>query len=327
MPTPVPTPTPVSGLSLRVVGNHFVNGSGQTMRLLGVNRSGTEYMCINNYGIFDGPNDDASVAAIQSWHSNAVRVPLNEDCWLGINGSPAAFSGANYRNAIINYVNLLHKHNQYVILDLHWTAAGGVLPTGQAPMADADHAPAFWVSLASTFKNDPAVVFDLYNEPFGISWSCWLNGCNSPGYQTAGMQSLVNAVRSTGATQPLMLGGLDWSDDLSQWIAFKPSDPQNQLAASYHSYLMNPQCALACWNSTLAPVAQQVPIVTGEMGQQDCGTGFINQFMAWADAHGVSYTAWVWDTWGCGGYALITDFAGTPTPYGAGYRNHLMAIN
>jgi hypothetical protein len=309
------------------VGNHFVNGSGQTIRLLGVNRSGTEYMCINNYGFFDGPNDDASVAAIQSWHSNAVRVPLNEDCWLGINGSPAAFSGANYRNAIVNYVNLLHQHNQYVILDLHWTAAGGTLPTGQTPMADADHAPAFWVSLASTFKNDPAVVFDLYNEPFGISWSCWLNGCNSPGYQTAGMQSLVNAVRSTGATQPLMLGGLDWSDDLSQWIAFKPSDPQNQLAASYHSYLMNPQCALACWNSTLAPVAQQVPIVTGEMGQQDCGTGFINQFMAWADAHGVSYTAWVWDTWGCGGYALITDYAGTPTPYGAGYRSHLMAIN
>jgi Cellulase (glycosyl hydrolase family 5) len=327
VPTPVPTPTPVSGLSLRVVGNHFVNGSGQTMRLLGVNRSGTEYMCINNYGIFDGPNDDASVAAIASWHANAVRVPLNEDCWLGINGSPAAFSGANYRNAIVNYVNLLHRHNLYVILDLHWTAAGGVLPIAQTPMADADHAPTFWVSLASTFKNDPAVVFDLYNEPFGISWDCWLNGCNSPGYQTAGMQSLVNAVRSTGATQPLMLGGLDWSDDLSQWLAFKPSDPQNQLVASYHSYLMNPQCALACWNSVLAPVAQRVPIVTGELGQEDCGTAFINQYMAWADGHGVSYTAWVWDTWGCGGYALITDYAGTPTAYGAGYRAHLMTVN
>ena len=46
--------------------------------------------------------DAATAAAIASWQMNAVRIPLNEDCWLGINGAPAAYSGANYQTAIEN---------------------------------------------------------------------------------------------------------------------------------------------------------------------------------------------------------------------------------
>ena len=39
--------------------------------------------------IFDGPVDDASIDAIKSWNMNAVRVPMNEHCWLNINGVPS----------------------------------------------------------------------------------------------------------------------------------------------------------------------------------------------------------------------------------------------
>src|SRR5262250_727798 len=64
---------------LHVVGNHLVDGSGKVVQLHGVNRSGTEYACVQGWGIFDGPNDDKSVKAIASWHVNIVRVLLNED--------------------------------------------------------------------------------------------------------------------------------------------------------------------------------------------------------------------------------------------------------
>ena len=72
-----------------VQGNHLVDRSGKTVRLLGVNRSGTEYACPQGWGFFDGPSDTASIRAMKSWHINAVRVPLNEACWLGINGIDA----------------------------------------------------------------------------------------------------------------------------------------------------------------------------------------------------------------------------------------------
>src|SRR5262245_16166535 len=73
-------------LAVHVNGTHRVDQNGTPMRLLGVNRSGAEYACAQGWGIFDGPTDAASITAIASWHVNAVRVPLNEDCWLGING-------------------------------------------------------------------------------------------------------------------------------------------------------------------------------------------------------------------------------------------------
>ena len=47
--------------------------------------------------------------------------------------------------------------------------------------------------------------------------------------------------------------------------------------------------------------------------------------MGWLDAHGASYLAWTWDTWGGCGPVLITDYNGKPTAYGAGFRDHLAA--
>jgi endoglucanase len=316
-------------LALRVDGNHLVDGAGRPIRLLGVNRSGTEYSCIDGNGIFDGPNDDASVAAIASWHANAVRVPLNEDCWLAINGVKPVYAGATYQSAIVGYVNLLHQHNLYVILDLHWNAPGRTLAKEQQPMPDADHAPAFWQSVATTFKNDPAVVFDLYNEPHNVDWSCWLNGCASPGWQAAGMQNLVTVVRGAGANQPIMLSGVDWANDLSQWLQYMPNDPAHALIASFHLYDSNLCSDSSCWSSTLLPVARRVPVVTGEVGEADCGHEFIDTYMSFADLHQISYLAWVWDTWGCGGrgIALISSYDGTPTNYGVGFRGHLLGIH
>lgn len=320
-----------STVSVRVVGNELVNGQGDPIRLLGVDRSGTEYACIQGWGIFDEPSDASSVAAIASWHVNAVRVPLNEDCWLGINGVDPAYAGANYQSAIEAYVTTLNAAGMIAILDLHWNAPGTEPATGQQVMADADHSPAFWTSVATAFEDDPGVVFDLYNEPNGISWSCWLNGCTAPGgWQTAGMQSLVDAVRATGATQPIMVGGLNWAGDLSSWLQYEPVDPDHQLVASVHIYNFSECNTAACWNQTIAPVAAQVPVVTGELGENDCAQAFVDSYMAWADAAGVSYLGWTWDAgggWTCsGGPALITDYDGTPTPYGLGLQTHLAAL-
>lgn len=195
-------------------------------------------------------------------------------------------------------------------------------------MADADHSPAFWSSVATYFGADPAVAFDLYNEPHDISWPCWRDGCvTSGGWQAAGMQSLVNAVRSTGATQPVLLGGLGWSSDLSSWLTYRPTDPANQEVASFHVYNFSGCSTASCWTAQVGLVATSVPVVTGEIGENDCASSFIATYMAWADAHGVSYLGWTWDTWNCSsGPALITAYDGTATAYGAGYRDHLAAL-
>src|ERR1035437_1503718 len=141
-------------LSVKVQGNQLVNGKGQVIHLVGLNRSGTEYMCLSGGGIFDGPSTTASIAVMKSWHINAVRVPLNEDCWLSINGAPSQDSGRAYRAAIEAYVARLNSAGLYVILDVHWSAQGSQLSTGQDHMLDASHGPKLWTSIANSFKGN-----------------------------------------------------------------------------------------------------------------------------------------------------------------------------
>ena len=201
-------------------------------------------------------------------------------------------------------------------------------------MTDADHAPAFWTSVANTFKSNTSVIFDLYNEPYVKNWGCWLNGSSSPNmglcsdvnFAVAGMQSLVNTVRATGATNLLMLGGLSYSNDLSMWLQYKPFDPLHNLAASFHLYNFNSCDTIACWNSQVAPVNAQVPVITGEMGENDCQHSFIDTAMNWFDQHGIGYLGWAWDTNGCNGPNLITNYNGTPTQFGLGLKNHLTSL-
>ncbi|HEX2702464.1 MAG TPA: cellulase family glycosylhydrolase [Solirubrobacteraceae bacterium] len=333
---------PAAGSGIEVSGNHLTTLSGTTVRLLGVDRSSGEYMCVNHGAttVWSGPTNAASIAAMTSWHVNAVRLPLNEDCWLGINGVNPRLGGAQYRLRVKRYVDALNAAGLYVILDLHWAAPGKILATEQWPMADATHAPAFWRSVGRAFRGDRAVLFDLFNEPFISSWPCWEDGCSTEftdsahqniTYRTAGMQQLVNAVRSSGARNPLMLGGLGYAGDESQWTKYEPNDPDHQLIVSYHTYNFAGCTDAACWQQTIGAIATTTPVVTGEFGENDCGDSYSLAYMNWADAHGVSYLAWAWDAtdsgWSCsGGPALIVNYAGTPTPYGVGLQSHLAAL-
>lgn len=115
-------------------------------------------------GIFDGPNDATSVAAMKTWNINIVRIPLNEDCWLGINGVAAAYSGAAYQNAVTSFVSLLHANGMYAELSLMWGAPGTYSATYQPGGPDEDHSPAMWQRMASTFKNDPNVILAPWGE-------------------------------------------------------------------------------------------------------------------------------------------------------------------
>lgn len=316
-----------------VRGNHLVDREGKVVRLLGVNRAGTEYTCQQGYGFFDGPVDDAAIAAMLRWRINVVRVPLNETCWLGINRIDPELGGEAYRAAIREWVTRLEQAGLYVILDLQRAAPGGKQATGIIPMPDADHAPDFWRSVASEYRDDRAVLFDLYNEPHDVDWRCWKLGCEISGehvgpYRAVGMARLVRVVRSTGARQPLLLGGIDWSRDLGQWLEYLPKDPRHALVASNHTYDFA-VCLEQC-REDLARIAQHHPVVTGELGESDCNHDYIDDYMAWADLHGISYLGWTWNAgegWTCReGPTLIRNFKGRPTPFGIGLREHLREL-
>jgi hypothetical protein len=324
-----------------------------------------EYACARDWGIVEGPIDQAAVSAITSWGSNIVRVPLNEHCWLGVDDGAATpqFVGEPYRQAVQTLVDLLIANGAYVILDLHWSAPAGQPAAGQKPMPNTSYSAAFWQSVANTFKGNDAVLFDVFNEPVPNnnasddndeearrSWECWRDGgtasCDATlslgppetemgASQAVGMQTLVDAVRSTGATNVILVGGIQWANTLwsnatHNWLTYKPTDPLGNLAASVHVYPFTRCTSVACYDSDIAPVAAQAPVIAGEFGFGGCdgaAAEWLNTLMSWFDAHQVGYLAFVWNAPdGCTNGNLIADWNGTPSQYGQIYRDHLAAL-
>lgn len=226
------------------------------------------------------------------------------------------------------------------------------------------------------------VIYDAFNEPHledvpvGNRWYCWRVGCPvnpadrpdpltgqppvpdpTPSYDTAGMATIVAKIRSAESdsgspTRPIMLGGLDYANDLSEWEAHLPADPKDALVASFHVY--GGEATLCaddgCWDDSVAPIrdgASPHPVVTGEVGQYDCRADFLARYTSWADRRttgdgsGVSYLAWTWNAtlkgtptspgvsggWRCDGGPSVLKFNdGTPTDaYGLTYCQHLRA--
>jgi endoglucanase len=334
---------------LHVSGNALVDESGTRIVLHGVDRSGTEYECVQGNGIFDGPSSQSSITAMKNWGVNAVRVPLNEACWNGQPYVRSAYSGSNYQAAIEAYVKLLNANGLVVILDLQWSDGKYTGPSAacystqalcQKPMPDSMEAIPFWTSVARAFKGNDAVIFDLFNEPYpdlalhseAAAWKCWLDGgtaCSEGiSYSVAGMQTLVNVVRATGADNVIMLGGLSYANNLSEWLKYEPIDPDHDLAASWHSYDFNSCNNETCWVKQISPVIRRVPVVVGEIGENDCADDYIDRLMLYLDSESTGYLAWAWNAdFKCaGGPGLITSYSGQPTVYGAGYMRHLESL-
>jgi hypothetical protein len=273
---------PQGSFSIAVCGNQFVNQAGQPVVLRGVNTEGTQYDCAESgAGFYDDPTVSGTdfsteIAAMKAWGINLVRVNLNEECWLGINGVPSTTSamGSNgynaYANAMGSYVDALNAAGIYAEVDLHLNAPGSELISDsgnddfQNPLPESN-SDAFWKSVGAYFINNHAVIFGVFNEPFppnaaidedtSAGWNCDLNGCTVPDYTDTsnydsipsgtyageGMRQMIDDIRSVNTTAPLLVGGPDFAGDLDQWLAtFYPGgvsiDPSNELAASVHTY-------------------------------------------------------------------------------------------
>jgi len=96
--------------------------------------------------------------------------PLNEDSWLGLTvtgipGNVISLNGPGYQAEVKATVAAANAAGLYVILDLHWTAPSNFAANTQNPFMNADNSINFWTSVATAFQGNPAVMFEVFNEP------------------------------------------------------------------------------------------------------------------------------------------------------------------
>ena len=309
---------------LKVAGNQILGPGGKPVLLQG--------LCVDSLQWSYGENILWSIrTAIDDWKANVIRLPVSPEFWFGHAPYQKPGDEEAYRKTVDQVIQLAAGRGAWVALDLHTFGA----PTGKHRN--------FWKDAALRYKNNPAVLFELFNEPHGISWEIWRNGGSLKGPEnvstdvnpaensektgeevSVGMQALVAAARETGAKNIIIAAGLDWGYDLTGVVGdYALEDPGgNGIVYSSHIYPWKSE-----WQKNVLDAAAKHPIFVGEVGNLPDYRGF--EFIPEPQRHPLE--GWGEDiigmmqknklNWtgfsfhpGCGPRAIL-DWDYTPTPY------------
>jgi endoglucanase len=318
-----------------VKGNMILGANGAQYIFHGIGRDGLEYNCSG-----EGPLDEKSLSYMGAgkntatetyWGANTVRLPVSEGFWL--NGAPGyPCSAQQYQALVEQTVSNLTALHLNVMIDLQWVDAGGQSGQGGAqwPSPDADSI-TFWTQVATLYKGYSNVLFELYNEPYPPDWTCWVNGCSYTGvtgfsndcncsktvsYAGVGMQALVNAVRATGASNLVIVGGMNWGYTLTDLPTYGLTG--SNIVYDTHPYPYTDKLPTT-WNRAFGGISRTYPVISAESGQYDCGTGYVSQLYDYLDSLKISWVAWAWYAQPagstnpvCGYPQLVTNYQGKP---------------
>ncbi len=306
---------------LKVSGNRLVDPDGNEVWLQGLNVPSLEW----------SPGGEqvhkSVVVGIEEWNANVIRIPVKEEYWFGEHSSDG---GKAYRDIVDQMITLAANRGAYSVLDLHRYRA----PTQK--FAD------FWTDAATRYKNHPAVMFDLMNEPHGTSWEVWKNGgfvgdkkdveqapfltpeerAKLNGFESIGMQAMLDAVRATGARNIVVVGGLDYAYQLDGILNGYALDDRggNGIMYSCHIYPWKSQ-----WQKYLLDAAAKHPILLGEVGadakkmtfmpleQQEDWETWTPAILGLIQQHRLNWTGWCFHP--SASPRMLLDWDYTPTPF------------
>jgi hypothetical protein len=366
-----------SSAPLAVSGNVLYNAQTfQPVVLRGVNVEGLEgYAQDQGNGqtaiVYSQDNADrvnASVAdALDNYHANLIRLPVNEDFWLGLAPSVTA---NDYQAEVDKVINTAAANGAYVMLDVQVSdrGTGDWTQAGQYSMPD-NNTTLFWMGAATKYGKNPTVLFDPFNEPghydctlggYNITPDQWKNGGmitesvsefgNTPAYMSPGMQGLITTIRDAGATNiiaPEPRGYALALTDIANGTGL--SDRLNNLMYQVHIYpASSPQLlgqlgqppdlskAEVLQQLELSPtVTSQYPIYIGEWGSDNSGANPYGIASPDAKTWNNTMLTWLdshpsysWTAWSLNATPFLNNPDGSPTEdFGALVQDYLTAHN
>ncbi|MFP4362536.1 MAG: glycoside hydrolase family 5 protein [Spirochaetia bacterium] len=219
--------------------------------------------------------------------ADVIRIPVHPDYWLS-----DEYYLYRYLDRIVQWCA---EANVYCIID--WHAFGNII-TGEAENVDyhefdlKDETYRFWEITSPYFQNAPHVLYELFNEPSGISADDWSTEAHG----------LASFVRTRAPENVIIVSGTQWSRDLS-WVNTNPVEIEN-IAYTAHIY---PAHSQSLWDHWFGTTAENHPVFLTEWGWvppsvetaqgflQGTQEGYGEPLMEYAQEHGISWTAWTYD--------------------------------
>jgi endoglucanase len=324
------------GLSpLRAAGNRIIDVlTGEPVTLRGINRSGMEYSepAIGGFLASASLSRTDIEQMVCGWGANVIRLPFNQDWALRGRGN---FSAEDYRQALDEVISWAASFGAYTLLDLQWLdadAAFGRLSDGSvnrvAPLPN-QASIELWAALAERYRDEPAVLFDLFNEPhaplkddqnpmyfltedgaielseprtFGPSeWNRWAS-------------KLATAIQDIHPRALVWVSGLDWGFDLREVHIDLPN-----VVYSAHVYPNRPRRQ---WKSKFGHGCSGNPVFIGEWGGSGGDLAWGSELISYMRTVACGWTTWSWvDQPRLVHDARAGDY--TPTAFGSLVRSEL----
>ncbi len=306
-------------------GNRIIHlNTGDPVLLRGVNRSGFEYCGPDEQGFLSGASiSRAEIYTIANeWHANILRLPFNQDFVLR---GRLGHSAEDYQKAIDQVIAWASQFGAYTLLDLQWLDADRIYGGDRnfvAPLPNAESIE-LWSTLARRYKDEPAVLYDLFNEPHDrLPDDPWpLNNADGTTYAPTQMlvtmnewqpwaRALTQAIRDENPNALVFIGGTNWAYDLRGM----PMDLEN-VVYSTHVYPNKGNN----WPQAFGNLAASAPVFVGEFGCRDAAPdlAWLRSLMAYMEQLELGFTAWSWFN----EPFLVTRYA--PTAFGQQVRDTL----
>ncbi len=291
---------------LTVKGNKIVTADAETPILLrGVNRSGLEYSSPEPPGSLAKANITETEwdHIVNNWKANIIRIPFNQD-WAW---QRPGYDAEPYLTVLDTVIEMSARRGAYTVLDLQWLDA--VHPKGRNANGTWNFVPSLpdfnsiqlWQQLAFRYRNEPAVLFDIFNEPHHPLpddetelWGMNDNGIPFPlrsrrvsmrEWQPWAVQ-LVRAIRSQHPDALILVPGIDWSYNLRGF----PIRNLEHVVYSAHVYPNKGRQ----WTKNFGHLAKQAPVFIGEWGggKEDLEWG--RSLLTYMAERELNWTAWSW---------------------------------
>jgi hypothetical protein len=281
-----------------------------------------------------GRSREPEIEGMASWGATSVRLQLGQH--LALEGM--CEHDPSYLARIDERVRWITERGMLALLDLHRTTRGD--PCGDTVLQRAPDrlSLAFWKLIATRYKDNPLVAFDLFNEPHDISADTWRDGGTieerdhrliggstvAHRWDAVGMQQLYDVVRATGARNLVVVSGTNWATDPRVHVSH-PLDGWG-IVAAIHVYCRGCGGALPPdlgWK--VRDAATTLPVLITEFGSVEDSGAYNSNLIRWAEHKGFGWMAHAWAALPPDEFGLLESWEGfRPSRQGAPVRDGLL---
>jgi mannan endo-1,4-beta-mannosidase len=255
---------------LRVDGRYLKDGSGNTVRLIGINHAHAWYR-----GYLG-----SALQGIRSWGANSVRVVLSNGYkWTKIPASEVS--------------TIISQARSYgfkaIVLEVHDTTGYG----DDSSACTLDRAVDYWIEIKSVLDGqEDFVIINIGNEPVGNNssyvsqWANWT-------------KSAIQRLRNNGFTHVIMVDAPNWGQDWTNTMMYNASDVLNadslrNTIFSVHMYgVYNTASKVQSYISYF--YNNNLPLCIGEFGYYHTdGDPDEQAIVQYAKQYGYSIFGWSW---------------------------------